>query len=78
LTYDLENQYGFRLTRMLRKDGRKDGNVTISHRNFVGEGITKQEAKFVLWLYYIVSWWSVLLVEETGGPGENHRPVVSH
>jgi hypothetical protein len=22
-----------------------------------------------------VSWWLVLLVEETGGPGENHRPV---
>jgi hypothetical protein len=25
-----------------------------------------------------MSWWSVLLVEETGGPGENHRPVASH
>ena len=25
-----------------------------------------------------ISWWSVLLVEETGGPGENHRPVASH
>jgi hypothetical protein len=24
------------------------------------------------------SWWSVLLVEETGVPGENHRPVASH
>ena len=23
-------------------------------------------------------WWSVLLVEETGVPGENHRPVASH
>jgi hypothetical protein len=23
------------------------------------------------------SWRSVLLVEETGGPGENHRPVAS-
>ena len=22
-----------------------------------------------------ISLWSVLLVEETGGPGENHRPV---
>jgi hypothetical protein len=20
----------------------------------------------------VISWWSVLLVEETGGPGENH------
>ena len=26
----------------------------------------------------IISWWSVLLVEETGVPGENHRPVASH
>jgi hypothetical protein len=25
----------------------------------------------------VVSWRSVLLVEETGGPGENHRPVVN-
>jgi hypothetical protein len=24
------------------------------------------------------SWQSVLLVEETGVPGENHRPVTSH
>jgi len=22
-----------------------------------------------------ISWWSVLLVEETGGPGENYRPA---
>jgi hypothetical protein len=21
----------------------------------------------------LISWWSVLLVEETGGPGENHQ-----
>ena len=26
----------------------------------------------------VTSWWSVLLVEETGVPGENHRPVASH
>jgi len=26
----------------------------------------------------VVSWRSVLLVEETGGPGENHQPVASH
>jgi hypothetical protein len=25
-----------------------------------------------------ISWGSVILVEETGGPGENHRPVASH
>jgi hypothetical protein len=25
-----------------------------------------------------ISWWSVLLVEETGVPGENHRPASSH
>jgi hypothetical protein len=25
-----------------------------------------------------ISWWSVLLVEETGESGENHQPVASH
>ena len=25
----------------------------------------------------VTSWWSVLLVEETRVPGENHRPVTS-
>jgi hypothetical protein len=25
-----------------------------------------------------ISWWSVLLVEEIGVPGENHRPSTSH
>jgi hypothetical protein len=26
----------------------------------------------------VISWQSVLLVEETGGPGENQRPATSH
>ena len=26
----------------------------------------------------VVSWWSVLFVEETGGPRENHPPVATH
>jgi hypothetical protein len=26
----------------------------------------------------VISWWSVLLVEETEVPGENHRLVASH
>ena len=26
----------------------------------------------------VISWRSVLLMEETGVPGESHRPVVSH
>ena len=26
----------------------------------------------------VIPWRSVLLVEETGGPGENHRPAASH
>jgi len=25
-----------------------------------------------------ISWWSVLLVEDIGLPGENHRPAESH
>jgi hypothetical protein len=26
----------------------------------------------------VISWWSVLLMEETGGPGENNRPIASY
>jgi hypothetical protein len=26
----------------------------------------------------VISWWSVLLVEESGVPGENHRSVISY
>jgi hypothetical protein len=26
----------------------------------------------------VVLWWSVLLVEEIGEPGGNHKPVASH
>ena len=26
----------------------------------------------------VISWMSVLLVEETGVPGDNHRPIASH
>jgi hypothetical protein len=26
----------------------------------------------------VILWWSVLLMEETGVPGENQRPVASH
>ena len=26
----------------------------------------------------VIMWWSVLLVEETGVPRENHQPVASH
>ena len=29
-------------------------------------------------IFQFISWQSVLLVEETGVPGENHRPVASH
>jgi hypothetical protein len=37
-------------------------------------------ANLVYWRRDIsfIMWWSVLLVEETGVPGENHQPVASH
>ena len=36
--------------------------------------------RLTCWLVVIsvISWQSVLLVEETGVPRENHRPVTSH
>jgi hypothetical protein len=29
-------------------------------------------------IFTVISWWSVLLVEETRVPGENHRPAARH
>jgi hypothetical protein len=26
----------------------------------------------------VISWWSAILEEETGVPGESHQPVASH
>jgi len=31
-----------------------------------------------IFLFSVISWWSVLLVEETRVPRENHRPAWSH
>ena len=51
--------------------------------------LTYNSANSVLWVRVrvfnasfnnisVILWWSVLLMEETGLPGENHRPVASH
>ena len=44
------------------------------------EGIVILEALwFQIWNNIsVISWWLVLLVEETGIPGENHRPAASN
>jgi hypothetical protein len=38
----------------------------------------EQRDKVFLNNILVISWSSVLLVEETGGPGENYRPAASH
>jgi hypothetical protein len=46
----------------------------------------RQDVFLINWLVFnatfnnisVISWQSVLLVEETGVPGENYRPVTSH
>ena len=52
--------------------------LVISDRsdNFAKSGIMVFNATFNN--ISVISWRSVLLVEEPGGPGENHRPVESH
>ena len=60
-----------------RTEGRMDGSVTISLRNFVGEGIniTTTVIRVVMVMLFNATYnnisvilWSVLLVEETGVP----------
>ena len=43
-------------------------------RGLEGYGVLRH---FQQYFSYIL-WWSVLLVEETGGPRDNHRPAASH
>jgi hypothetical protein len=58
--------------------------LMMNYRVLVPEGINLTEFSvsplswFNIYSYYnilVISWWSVLLVKETGGPGENH-PVI--
>ena len=60
-----------------RTEGRTDGSITISLRNFVGEGIniTTTVIRVVMAMLFNATYnnisvisWSVLLVEETGVP----------
>jgi hypothetical protein len=44
----------------------KEGRIRVMMLNTTFNNIS------VIW------WWSVLLMEETGVPGENHRPAASH
>ena len=66
-------------TEQLIRLGNPDDNVLVSR-------MTCLEVWFMFIIEFnatfnnssVISWWSVLLVEETGVPGENHRPAVSH
>ena len=49
----------------------------LEYKSFVGWGGV-MEFNVTFNNILIISWWSVLLVEETEVPGENHRPVASH
>jgi hypothetical protein len=60
-----------------RKEGRTDGSVTISLRNFVGEGMI-MVFNAIFNNISVLPWQSVLLVEVTGVSGENHWPSASH
>ena len=51
-----------------------EGNITFNAGNVFGLTVFYATFNNIL----VISWLSVLLVEETGGPGENHRPVTSH
>ena len=67
--------------------------ISTTHINNVGEGhivaLSMVECTYngLVWLMLfndifnnisVISWRSVLLVEETGVPAENHRPIASH
>ena len=53
-------------------------NVCICQKNIVGHFVDLMVLNATFNNISVISWRSVLLVEETGGPGENQRPVASH
>ena len=57
-----------------------DDNVTKKTGKYfiIGCGLCFMVFDTIINNMSVISWWSVLLVEETGVPGENHRPVASH
>jgi hypothetical protein len=50
--------------------------LSTSNVNLRGLGVLVFNATFNN--ISVISWWSVLLVEETRVSGENHRPAASH
>jgi len=64
------------------------GVVRLLYWKHVVDTFCRFRKRWLVWLVYgvnttsndmsVISWRSVLLVEETGVPGENHRHVASH
>jgi hypothetical protein len=57
--------------------------ITIDHQNHLWQFVTCNGVRVMVFNatfnnISVISWWSVLLVEETGVFWENHRPVASH
>ena len=63
---------------------RSSDNIESNTKTLFNENETRLLRKIVMVFnapfnnISIISWQSVLLVEETGVPGENHRPARSH
>jgi hypothetical protein len=55
---------------------KKEGNENEGSTSWFGFGFMVFYATFNN--ISVISWRSVLLVEESGVPGENHRPAASH
>ena len=50
----------------------------VTNTGLLGEGVRVMVFNATFNNISVISWWSVVLVEETGVPGENHQPVASH
>jgi len=50
--------------------------LLTSDRTFLGYRVMMSNTTFNN--ISVISWWSVLMVEETGVPRENHPPAASH
>ena len=72
------------MSKVFMNDGEKPGNVRQFNEFFISKERTKKYRVRDMMFYItfnnisVISWQSVLLVDETGVPKENHRPVASY
>jgi hypothetical protein len=75
-TFDMNNHCDMQIQTFVNEDARVYVVSTLEVFFFTWAAMEKSNTTFNT--ISVISWWSVLLLEETRVPGENHRLGTSH